>query len=153
MEKNDREVETRRETERIDDWLRRGLDADRATIARLVRGALNAGPVEPRRRPATRTAALAAAIALVAIVAALYSGYRNRAPSAVQAARVEIPTITNESGTVEVLYPRARVAPGTPGLSELPRSNDNILIFNSDGLIIAIAPAPMTRHFILGGNR
>jgi hypothetical protein len=141
MARNDRLRSEPEDAARFDAWLRRELEPTRETVDRLVRRSLRVPPPTRTRGRLVAAASATAAVALVAALLLLFPREEGRDPgSPPQHPRpqVEILTITNESGEVEVLFPPPR-----------PRE---ITILNSDGVVAAIVPAPANRHFILGGE-
>lgn len=65
---------------------------------------------------------------------------------------VQILTITNVSGEVEVLYPSEQPAGGAGTPRHPARSLDEITIMNTNGIVAAFAPAPAPHHFLIGGK-
>ena len=155
MMDDDRTSAEDRQATRVDARLRRGLEPGPEAVARVVRRSLRAGDsARPRRLPAV-AATVVATIALAAAILHFLpweSGREADARTGHPAQTVEILTITNESGELEVLYP-AEDSTGGAGRSE-GKSNEEreVTIFNSDGIVAAIVPDPISHHFILGGE-
>jgi hypothetical protein len=139
----------------VDRWLRRGLESDRDAVERLVRQSLAAGAETGSRLSPAVVATGVAVIALAAaIVFVLPRGepHKSGAETARRDGAVEMLTITNASGKVEVFYPGQRS--GDESTTPKPPAPDpkELTIFNSNGIVAAIAPAPAAHHFIVGGE-
>jgi hypothetical protein len=156
MNDNDRPRIVDREPSRVDNWLRRELEPDKDTVQRVVRRSLSA---EPSARPRLRAAVTVAGLAVIVLAAAITIFLSRGAPDETTTETVHrdrpvaIPTITNASGEVVVIYPQP--APGSkPAGSDRPASPpDQLTIFNSNGIVAALAVTPTPHYFILGGER
>lgn len=143
------------EAKRVDAWLRRGLDPESETVERLVRRSLRGERPARSRTPRIAVAAAAAAILLATATFLLFPRNEERVghePIALRELRVERPTITNATGTVELIYPPPDSEESSGDSVPSTRDSRAIAIFNSNGIVAAIVPAPTTHHFILGGE-
>jgi hypothetical protein len=139
----------------VDDWLRRGLEPDRNTVERVVRQSMAAGRAARPRRWVAVGVASAATIFLPAAIA-IFLPWGEPRESATETARgedpVQILTITNVSGEVEVLYFPEGPGGGSVTPARPARDPNEVTIFNSNGIVAAFAPAPAPHHFLMGGE-
>lgn len=135
--------------------LRRGLAPEREAVERIVRRSLTGGA--KAKSSARLPVALAGLVFVVLAVAFAIFVHENGGlePDTEQAdgqETVQILTITNVSGEIEVLYPPGRRAGGSVLSPHKIRDRQSLTIFNSDGLVAVFAPIPATGHFIVGGE-
>ena len=132
----------------VDDWLLERLDPPRQSVERVIRRALQQ---EPNPRPdhshlGRRLLAAAATVSAVAIAVTLVVRDRN----GTHQDGALVPTITNESGRVELIRP----SPVRDQLSEKEpsRLSGPPVIFNEAGVIAAIIPGKEPRLLLRGGK-
>jgi len=139
----------------VDDWLRKGLEPDSDTVERVVRRSLAAEPATRPRRWVAVGVAGAATIVLAAAIA-IFLPWGEPPESVTETVRGEDPvqvlTITNMSGEVEMLYPAERPEGGAVTPERPARYPNEVMIFNSNGIVAAFAPAPAPHHFLIGGE-
>ena len=139
----------------VDDWLRKGLEPDRDAVERVVRRSLASNPATRPRSWFAVGVAGAATIAIVVAVAIFLPRGEPRESVVETGPGVEpvrILTITNVSGEVEVLYPAEEPGDGVVTPERPARDPSELVIFNSDGIVAAFAPAPAPHHFLMGGE-
>lgn len=139
----------------VDDRLRKGLEPDRGTVERVVQRSLAAEPAR-RHRPWATAGVAAAAVVVLAAAIAIFLPWGAPPESVIETVREEHPvqilTITNVSGEIEVLYPRERSRGGAVTPEHPVRDPNEVTIFNSNGIVAAFAPAPAPHHFLIGGE-
>lgn len=125
-------------TKGLDRLLRKGLAPESEAIERVVHRSLTAGTKGKRN---VRFPLALAGLAFAVLVAAFAIVLHEDGPDGQKT--VEILTITNVSGEIEVLYPAGR--------ERMIRDRQTLTIFNCNGLVAVFAPIPAARHFIVGG--
>ena len=123
------------EAGRIDAWVREGLAAGGETVERVVRASLRSGPGRTGRTRRALALGAAAAIVLAALLLLLPPRDGRDGGGAEPRRTVELLTITNESGTVEVIYPEPEIT-----------------LLNSNGVVAAVLPAAATHYLVYRGE-
>jgi hypothetical protein len=98
----------------------------------------------------------AAAVVVLATAIAIFLPWGESPESVTETVRgddpVQILTITNASGDVEVLYPPKQPGAGDATSAQPARNPNELTIINSNGIVAAFAPAPAPHHFLIGGE-
>jgi hypothetical protein len=135
--------------------LRRGLEPERETVERIVRRSL-AAESKYGRSPWILPAVAGAAAIVLAIAVTIFLPRSD--PSVATGAGVDGPrpvelvTITNVSGEVEVLFPPERHDGGTATAGPPAADPGLPRIFNRNGIVAAFARAGDPHNFIVGGG-
>jgi hypothetical protein len=137
-------------TDPIETWLREGLEPEPQQVRRVVRHALSDG-VHAETGPSLSWRLPLAACAMVALVLGfVLLGRHGQAPGESERAPARpTPLITNASGAVELVMPKASAPPSREPVSG---RSGVIEVFNRDGCMAVVLPEGRVRYWIIGGD-
>jgi hypothetical protein len=140
----------------LDSRLRRGLEPDRETVERVVRGALSARPVAARGPGGLRALATAAVLLFLALVV-LGLVQIGDDPSGERGVALErgarpVPIIGNASGRVAILVDGRSIWPDAGRRADQALEPKRPVILNSNCLVGVALPHGTPQFLILGGE-
>jgi len=154
MKKRDRPKAAAPVPHELDSRLLRGLEPDRETVERVVRGALSARPVAAGGRGGLRALATATVLLLLTLVVLgilqIGDGPSGERGVALEGGAPPVPIIGNASGSVVILVDGRGIWPdrGTDPALEPKRP----VLFNSNCLVGVALPHGTPQFLILGGE-
>jgi hypothetical protein len=136
-------------------WLRRRLQPDPRQVARVVRHALGGEPSPAGGRSPVWWLGTATAVTLLAMA---FLGLDLLRPHPTQRSGETVRSgattalITNASGRVEIITPRAPLQRGAEPEGDPAPQGWTVRLFNSDGCLCAMLPNGPVRYYIIGGD-
>ena len=139
-----------------DSRLRRGLEPDRETVERVVRGALSARPVDTRGRGGLRALAAAAVLLLlvlaVVVIRQAGEGPEGESEMALAGGAPPVPVIGNASGRVVIRVDGRSIWPDAGRGAGPALEPKRPMILNSNCLVGVALPHGTPQFLILGGE-